>query len=123
MIDRIINAATTPWAALGSLAALADRLDQLERPVADYAKRVEGELEGILGLLAPMESQLDDLRDSAQALEGQLKQTRDVVAPLDERIAGLEEKAALLEGSIEHILDRVPGLSAEDARDRAGISG
>lgn len=85
MIDRLVAAATTPWTALGSLAGLVDRLDELERPVADYAKRVEGDLKGILGLLAPMESQLDELRDSAQTLEGQLKQTREVVAPLDER--------------------------------------
>jgi len=34
-------------------------------------------------------------------------------------MARLTERAVGIEGALEHVLDRVPGLSADDARERA----
>lgn len=105
------------------------RLPAIERSIARAAQRALDTLEEIderlapieeiLARLGPVEVQLNDLQDSAGALAGRLDRANDTVAPLNGRIEELAANAARIEGALEHLLDRVPGLSANDARKRA----
>lgn len=95
------------------------RLPSIERSIAAASRQAQGTLDEILLRLGPVESQLTDLQDSANALAGRLDRAQETVAPLNGRIEELASNAARIEGALEHLLDRVPGLSADDARQRA----
>ncbi|MDQ3103373.1 MAG: hypothetical protein M3Q53_06015 [Actinomycetota bacterium] len=63
--------------------------------------------------------ELDELRGTADELRSKTESLQRTAAPLEDSMSRLTERAAAIEGALEHALDRVPGLSAEDARERA----
>jgi chromosome segregation ATPase len=97
---------------------LLGRADEIEEALAGGGRHVTGTLDEILERLAPVREELNGIRAVATSLEAELKASRETLAGLAARIAQLETTAAHLEGSLEHVFDKVPGMSAEDARER-----
>ena len=65
---------------------------------------------------------------AAETLEGQLAATERQIATTDRKVAELEglvaqliEVAIRIDGAAEHVLDKVPGLSASRAEERAEV--
>lgn len=119
-----VNVANAVGGALGVLG----RLPDFERAAGDAVRRAQDTLEQILERVGPVEANLDELRESAGRLdsridrvEGHLVELERLIDPLEERFRELTEAANRLDGALVHVLDRVPGLSAEDARDRAEL--
>lgn len=109
---------------LGGISDLLARLPQIERSVSDAAAKVQAtldrsgaSLDDILERLRPMEAEIERLRKDAGALDSRLEGLD--LDGLDDRFVALTEAANRLDGGLVHVLDRVPGLSAGDARDRA----
>jgi chromosome segregation ATPase len=112
--------------ALGGAAGLMARLPDVERAVAEAAERAQGTLDRILDRVDPVADDLDSLQATAKRLDNHLgivemhlTRLEDLVEPLEERFRELTAAANRLDGDLTHVLDRVPGLSAEDARDLA----
>jgi chromosome segregation ATPase len=112
--------------ALKSGAELLERLPEIEAAVTTTVGRAQRTLDELLDRVRPIESELQELQRSAATLEGQLAATERQIAVTDAKVAELQELLARLtevairvEGAAEHFLDRVPGLSAERAEERA----
>jgi chromosome segregation ATPase len=89
-------------------------------------ERAQAALDQLLESVRPIETELEALRKAATTLEGQLAATERQIATTDRKVAELEglvaqliEVAIRVEGAAEHFLDKVPGLSAERAEERA----
>lgn len=118
---------------LGGVSDLLARLPEIERSVGETAARVQSVLEGsqasldgILERLGPVEGEVEELRSVAASLDSrmeglgpQLRRLEQLIDPLERRFVELTEAANRLDGGLVHVLDRVPGLSADDARERA----
>jgi chromosome segregation ATPase len=105
---------------------LLERLPEIEDAVVGAVGRVQDTLDQLLDNVRPIESNLEALRRAAETLEGQLAATERQISITDEKVAELEALMAQLiavvirvEGAAEHFLDKVPGLSAERAEERA----
>ncbi len=110
-----------PLAMLGAVRAATDllgRANEIERSLARGGAHVQQVLDDVLERLKPLEDEIDDLRESAKALTAELEETRAIVSPLSRQVAELHATIARLEGSLEHVIDRVPGLSADEAAER-----
>jgi chromosome segregation ATPase len=112
--------------ALRAAGDLLERLPEIEAAVTDTVARAQGTLDELLDRVRPIESELQELQKSAATLEGQLAQTERQIAVTDRKVAELEsllaqltEVAIRVEAAAEHFLDKVPGLSAERAEERA----
>jgi chromosome segregation ATPase len=105
---------------------LLERLPEIETAVTGAVARAQSTLDELLERVRPIESELQDLQTSAKTLEGQLAATERQIAVTDTKVAELEDLMARLidlatrvEDAAEHFLDKVPGLSAERAEERA----
>jgi phage shock protein A len=103
-----------------------ERLPDVEESVVGAVARAQGTLDQLLASVRPIESDLKRLEEAAATLEGQLAATERQIAVTDQKVAELEALMAQLialairvEGAAEHFLDKVPGLSAERAEERA----
>jgi hypothetical protein len=74
----------------------------------------------------PIETELQEVQVSARTLERQLAETEQQIAVTDRKVEELQlmvgqliDLAIRVEGAAEHFLDKVPGLSAERAEERA----
>ncbi len=112
--------------AIRSAADFLERLPQIETAVTAAAARAQSTLDQLLERVRPIETELQALQGSATTLQGQLAATERQIALTDQKVAELEELMAQLielairvEGAAEHLLDKVPGLSGERARERA----
>jgi chromosome segregation ATPase len=112
--------------ALGAAADFLERLPEIESAVTAAATRAQDTLDELLDRVRPIESELQELQRSAATLEGQLAETEKQIAVTDAKVAELQalmaqliELATRVEGAAEHLLDKVPGLSAEKAEERA----
>jgi chromosome segregation ATPase len=112
--------------ALRAAADFLERLPEIEESVVGAALRAQSTLDELLDRVRPIESELQELQKSAATLEGQLAATEGQIAVTDRKVAELEALMAQLiglairvEGAAEHFLDKVPGLSAERAEERA----
>jgi chromosome segregation ATPase len=112
--------------AMRAAADLLERLPEIETAVTDAVARAQGTLDELLERVRPIESELQELQTSAKTLEGQLAATERQIAVTDTKVTELEDLmtrliqlATRIEGAAEHFLDKVPGLSAERAEERA----
>ena len=112
--------------AIGGAGSLIARLPELERAVSEAGSRAQATLDGILERVGPVTDDIDDLRATAHRLESRLDalyphldELEGLIDPLEQRFVELTAAANRLDGALVHVLDRVPGLSAEDARERA----
>ena len=112
--------------AVGGVVELAARLPDIEQGVAQAGRRAQETLQGILDRVEPVSAELDELQATARRLEGRLEavephltELESLIDPLERRFVELTEAANRLDGALVHVLDRVPGLSADDARDIA----
>jgi chromosome segregation ATPase len=112
--------------ALQAAGELLERLPEIETAVTGAVGRAQQTLDQLLESVRPIESDLDALREAAGTLEGQLAATERQIAVTDQKVAELEglvsqliDVAIRVEGAAEHFLDKVPGLSAERAEERA----
>jgi phage shock protein A len=103
-----------------------ERLPEIEEAAVAAVSRAQGALDQLLESVRPIETELEALREAAATLEGQLAATERQIAVTDRKVAELEglmaqliEVAIRVEGAAEHFLDKVPGLSAERAGERA----
>ncbi|UJA19444.1 hypothetical protein HJD18_03970 [Thermoleophilia bacterium SCSIO 60948] len=69
--------------------------------------------------LGPIHHEIRSLDESAGRLRAELETSREEIGALNETARALNESMGRLSGEIEHLLDRVPGLSPERARERA----
>ena len=112
--------------ALRAATDLLERLPEIEAAVIGAVDRAQGTLDELLDRVRPIESELQELQVSARTLERQLAETEQQFAVTDRKVAELQDLIAQLielairvEGAAEHFLDKVPGLSAERAGERA----
>jgi septal ring factor EnvC (AmiA/AmiB activator) len=119
--------------ALRAVTDLLERLPEIEAAVVGAADRAQGTLDELLDRVRPIQTELQELQVSAKTLERQLAETERQfaeterqIAATDRRLAEVEALIAQLvelviraEGAAEHFLDKVPGLSAERAGERA----
>lgn len=112
--------------AVGGITDLLGRLPEIERGISEAGTRVQSTLEEILSTVRPIEDELGDLRETARALDrrlalldSRLGTLQGLIDPLEQRFLELTESANRLDGALVHVLDRVPGLSPGDARERA----
>lgn len=112
--------------ALRAAGDLLERLPDIEAAVVDAVGRAQGTLDELLERVRPIETELQEVQQSAATLERQLAETERQIAVTDQKVAELEglvaqliEIAIRVEGAAEHFLDKVPGLSAERAEERA----
>lgn len=103
-----------------------ERLPDIEAAVVGAVGRAQGTLDELLERVRPIETELQEVQQSAATLERQLAETERQIAVTDQKVAELEglvaqliEIAIRVEGAAEHFLDKVPGLSAERAEERA----
>jgi chromosome segregation ATPase len=103
-----------------------ERLPQIEAAAIGAVERAQGALDQLLESVRPIEAELEALQEAAATLEGQLAATERQIAVTDRKVGELEqllaqliEVAIRIEGAAEHFLDKVPGLSAERAEERA----
>jgi septal ring factor EnvC (AmiA/AmiB activator) len=112
--------------ALHAAADFLERLPAIESSVIGAVARAQGTLDELLDRVRPIETELQEVQQSAATLERQLAETEGQIAITDRKVAELQELMARLievtvriEGAAEHVLDKVPGLSAERAEERA----
>ncbi len=112
--------------ALRAAADLLERLPEIEAAVIATVDRAQGTLDELLDRVRPIETELQEVQGSARTLERQLVETEQQFAVTDRKIdelkvlvAQLIEQVIRVEGAAEHFLDKVPGLSAERAQERA----
>jgi chromosome segregation ATPase len=112
--------------AMRAAADFLERLPEIEKGVTDAAARAQSTLDELLDRVRPIEAELQELQKSATTLERQLAETETQIAVTDAKVAELQglmaqliELAIRIEGAAEHVLDKVPGLSAERAGERA----
>jgi chromosome segregation ATPase len=112
--------------ALRAAADLLERLPEIEAAVVATVDRAQGTLDELLDRVRPIETELQEVQGSARTLERQLVETEQQFAVTDRKIdelkvlvAQLIEQVIRVEGAAEHFLDKVPGLSAERAQERA----
>jgi peptidoglycan hydrolase CwlO-like protein len=112
--------------ALGAAGDLLERLPEIEVAVVGAVTRIQGTLDQLLDNVRPIETELQAMQEAARTLERQLAETERQIAVTDQKVAELEalvaqliEIAIRVEGAAEHFLDKVPGLSAERAEERA----
>ena len=112
--------------ALRAAADLLERLPEIEAAVIATVDRAQGTLDELLDRVRPIETELQELQVSARTLERQLGETEHQFAVTDRKIDELQGLVAQLievtirvEGAAEHFLDKMPGLSAERAEERA----
>ena len=112
--------------AMRAAADFLERLPQIESAVTEAATRAQSTLDELLDRVRPIQAELQELQKSAATLEGQLAETEKQIAVTDAKVAELQalmaqliELAIRVEGAAEHVLDKVPGLSAERAEERA----
>lgn len=112
--------------ALRAATDLLERLPEIEAAVIGAVDRAQGTLDELLDRVRPIETELQEVQVSARTLEGQLAETEQQIAVTDRKVAELQDLVAQLielairvEGAAEHFLDKVPGLSAERAEERA----
>ena len=112
--------------ALRAGADLLERLPEIEAAVIATVDRAQGTLDELLDRVRPIETELQELQVSARTLERQLGETEHQFAVTDRKIDELQGLVAQLievtirvEGAAEHFLDKMPGLSAERAEERA----
>ena len=112
--------------ALRAAADLLERLPEIEAAVIATVGRAQGTLDELLDRVRPIETELQELQVSARTLERQLGETEHQFAVTDRKIDELQGLVAQLievtirvEGAAEHFLDKMPGLSAERAEERA----
>jgi chromosome segregation ATPase len=117
-IRDAVSIPSTAIAAVRGLGELISRLPEIERAVVKASTHVQETLDEGLERVRPLQGDLRQLREDAASLERELESTRSAIEPLDARIETLTELIAQLEGALDHVLDRVPGLSAQSARER-----
>ncbi len=103
-----------------------ERLPEIEDAVTGAVSRAQVTLDQLLESVRPIEAEMKAMQEAAATLEGQLATTERQIAVTDRKVAELEELVSRLievairvEGAAEHFLDKVPGLSAERAEERA----
>jgi chromosome segregation ATPase len=103
-----------------------ERLPEIEAAAVVAVGRAQSALDQLLESVLPIERELEALRRAATTLEGQLAATERQIATTDRKVAELEglvtqliEVVIRVEGAAEHFLDKVPGLSAQRAEERA----
>jgi chromosome segregation ATPase len=112
--------------ALRAAGDLLERLPEIETAVIGAVDRAQSTLDELLDRVRPIETELQEVQVSARTLERQLAETEAQIAITDRKVAELQDLMAQLielairvEGAAEHFLDKVPGLSAERAEERA----
>ena len=112
--------------ALRAATDLLERLPEIEAAVIGAADRAQSTLDELLDRVRPIETELQEVQVSAKTLERQLAETERQIAVTDRKagrsqdlVAQLIELVIRVEGAAEHFLDKVPGLSAERAEERA----
>jgi septal ring factor EnvC (AmiA/AmiB activator) len=112
--------------ALRAAGDLLERLPEIETAVIGAVDRAQTTLDELLDRVRPLETELQEVQASARTLERQLAETERQFAETDRRLAEIELLVARLielivraEGAAEHFLDKVPGLSADRAEERA----
>jgi chromosome segregation ATPase len=120
-----------PLLAPRALAAAGDfleRLPDIEAAAITAVTRAQSTLDQLLENVRPIEGELQSVSRAAETLEGQLAATERQIATTDRKVAELEglvaqliEVAIRIDGAAEHVLDKVPGLSASRAEERAEV--
>ncbi len=112
--------------AVRAAADLLERLPEIETAVIGAVDRAQGTLDELLDRVRPIETELQEVQVSARTLERQLAETEAQIAVTDRKVAELQalmtqliDLAIRVVGAAEHFLDKVPGLSAERAEERA----
>jgi chromosome segregation ATPase len=112
--------------ALAAAGDFLERLPDIEAAVIDAVTRAQSTLDQVLDNVRPIEGELQSLSRAAATLERQLAETERQIAITDRKVAELQDLLARLteiairvDGAAEHFLDKVPGLSADRAGERA----
>jgi chromosome segregation ATPase len=103
-----------------------ERLPEIEKAAVGAVGRAQGALDQLLESIRPIERDLKGLRETAVTLEGHLAATERQIEITDRKVTELQELVAQLievsirvEGAAAHFLDKVPGMSAQRAEERA----